>query len=363
MKKINILMSVVLGLGFAACDNLDETPIPTNPQLPPMSANNVAVALTPELSADAQAIDLLAYSEGKKSIPVLNLEMTENLPGDYTVEMVMEISNTEEFGTLKAVETNLDKETGVYSVEPQAWQDAHFELFGQSPKTRVTYVRFVGYAVNGTSSVNLGGPDFYYAETTVNVTPYPGGVDVENVYVPGDANGWSFSTILPPTGDDQFGGFAHLKGSFKFTGMPSWDEASAAGCNWGAGVQPGMLYNGSNDNFSVDVEGLYKADINLIKLSYTLTLIETIGIVGEHNGWNEKAPVVMTPDETFSVWTAEVDFPKAGAEWKFCMNNGWDICLGGEQFNLTTSGGNLKSEAAGKTTITLDLSAYPYSFY
>ena len=356
-------MSVVLGLGFAACDNLDETPIPTNPQLPPMSANNVAVALTPELSADAQAIDLLAYSEGKKSIPVLNLEMTENLPSDYTVEMVMEISNTAEFGTLKAVETNLDKETGVYSVEPQAWQDAHFELFGQSPKTRVTYVRFVGYAVNGTSSVNLGGPDFYYAETTVNVTPYPGGVDVENVYVPGDANGWSFSTILPPTGDDQFGGFAHLKGSFKFTGMPSWDDASAAGCNWGAGVQPGLLYNGSNDNFSVDVEGLYKADINLIKLSYTLTLIKTIGIVGEHNGWNEKAPVVMTPDETFSVWTAEVDFPKAGAEWKFCMNNGWDICLGGEQFNLTTVGGNLKSEAAGKTTITLDLSAYPYSFY
>ena len=120
-----------------------------------------------------------------------------------------------------------------------------------------------------------------------------------------------------------------------------------------------MLYNGSNDNFSVDVEGLYKADINLIKLSYTLTLIETIGIVGEHNGWNEKAPVVMTPDETFSVWTAEVDFPKAGAEWKFCMNDGWDLNLGGSADELVQGAGNLP--AAGNVTVTLNLSTIPYT--
>lgn len=355
-------MSVMLGLGFAACDNLDETPIPTNPQLPPMSANDVAVTLTPEMTNESAGIDLLSYSDQKKAIPVLNLTLLQNLPEGYAVEMIMELSNTEDFAVAQAVETTLNEEN-VYTVSAQAWEDAHVELFGKSPKVRTTYVRFKGYAVDGTSSVILGGATFYYATATVQVTPFPGGSTVENVYVPGDANGWSFATILPPVADDKFGGYAHLKGSFKFTGADSWDAAAAQSCNWGAGAEPGHLYNGSNDNFSVEVEGLYMANVNVLTLTYTLELINSVGIVGEHNGWKEKEPVEMTPNEDFTVWTAEVDFPKAGAEWKFCMNHGWDLNLGGEQYKLTPGGANIKSEAAGKTTITLDLSAYPYCFY
>ena len=361
MKKINILMSVMLGLGFAACDNLDETPIPTNPQLPAVSANDVVVSLTPELTGET-GLNLLTYSEQKQDIPVLNLELLQNIPADYAVDMVMEISNTDDFANTQAVETTLT-DANVYTVTAQAWEDAHLELFGKSPKVRTTYVRFVGYAVDGTSSVNLGGPGHYYATATVQVTPFPGGSTIENVYIPGDANGWSFSTILPMTADDMFGGYAHLKGSFKFTGAPSWDEASAESCNWGSGAQAGHLYNGSNDNFSVDTEGLYMVNVNTLALTYTMELISSVGLVGEHNGWSEKTPVEMTPNEDFTVWTAEVDFPKAGAEWKFCMNHGWDLNLGGDQFNLKVDGDNLKSEAAGKTTITLDLSAYPYCFY
>ncbi len=180
------------------------------------------------------------------------------------------------------------------------------------------------------------------------------------VYVPGDGNGWSWSTKLSTTNYINYTGFANLKGSFKFTGAAEWNNDKG---NYGAGETNYQLQNGSNTNFTVDgTEGLYYLNVNLGNMSYTKTLITSIGIVGSNNDWNAAAPIEMTPSDDNLTWEGEVTLSDSDI-FKFCMNHGWDINLGGTEDNLTVGGNNLDSPGAGTYLILLDLSVYPYQCF
>ena len=180
------------------------------------------------------------------------------------------------------------------------------------------------------------------------------------VYVPGDGNGWSWSTKLSTTDYINYTGFANLKGSFKFTGAAEWNNDKG---NYGAGETNYQLQNGSNTNFTVDgTDGLYFLNVNLGSLSYTKTLITSIGIVGSNNDWNAAAPIEMTPSDDNLTWEGEVTLSDSDI-FKFCMNHGWDINLGGTEDNLTVGGNNLDSPGAGTYLILLDLSVYPYQCF
>lgn len=181
----------------------------------------------------------------------------------------------------------------------------------------------------------------------------------ENLYTPGDANGWNHggSQMLSTTDYANYYGFANLSTSgFKFTSAADWDHI-----NYGDGGEEGKLStDGGAGNLTVAESGLYWCDVNIAALTWNATKIETIGVIGSFNGWGESL-ALTTEDGIF--WTGTVTF-NAGDEFKFRCNNDWAINLGGEdQYALVPNGANLKATEAGTFIVTLDLSVVPYACY
>ena len=91
--------------------------------------------------------------------------------------------------------------------------------------------------------------------------------------------------------------------------------------------------------------GFYRAEVNLAAMTYQLTPIATIGIVGpaQAGGWD--ADTDMTYNKETRAWEATIEL--AADEFKFRANDGWDINWGGSFDNLKQNGDNLKIAEAG----------------
>lgn len=201
-----------------------------------------------------------------------------------------------------------------------------------------------------------------FANLTYTVTELP------RLFTPGDANGWSqaASQTLTSTNGYEFKGFAHLKGAFKFTSQANWD-----GTNYGAGAEEGTLTtDGSAGNITVAEDNLYwcyvvtevpddaSAAMQAKAMTYTLTPIATLGVIGDLNGW--AAQDNLTPSADFLTWSGVVEF-KGGGSWKFRMDDNWDINLGGNLDDLSVDGANIADPGAGKYLVTLNLATRPYT--
>lgn len=201
-------------------------------------------------------------------------------------------------------------------------------------------------------TVNMGVADGDSFKRTYTFSPA-----FQYLYTPGASNGWNqaSSQLLTTNDFTTYTGYAYLTGDFKFTSQADWN-----GTNYGStGVAGELTTDGSAGNLSVDAAALYWCSVNIANLTYSLTEITTIGVIGGFNGWGES--VALTPSDDFLVWEGDVDFGDGG-EWKFRANDDWGINLGGDMLNLVQDGGNLTAPA-GKKHITLDLSIVPYACY
>lgn len=173
----------------------------------------------------------------------------------------------------------------------------------------------------------------------------------ETLNTPGPANGWGFENnmLLSTTDYITYSGYVYIKEEFKLA-AGSWDV------NWGMGATEGTLASGGA-NIKVSPDGLYFVKANLNELTYSLTHIESIGLIGGFNNWSSQ--LNLTPSDDFKTWTGEVTFDSE-TEWKFRMNDNWDYNLGGTIDNLEGNGANIKTPA-GIYVVTLDLSKLPYS--
>ena len=95
------------------------------------------------------------------------------------------------------------------------------------------------------------------------------------------------------------------------------------------------------DNIGVNAgEGVYYIDVNLSEGTIEATRVESMGMVGDFQNWNIEGPTPMT-------WNAEeycFEATNAGVTdvgWKFVVNKGWPINLGGSINNLEQDGANL----------------------
>ena len=182
---------------------------------------------------------------------------------------------------------------------------------------------------------------------------------VENLWTPGDANGWNHggSQMLFTNNYTEYMGFANLSPSgFKFTSAADWNHT-----NYGdAGEEGKLSTDGGAGNLTVAEKGLYWCKVDIAALTWSATKIETIGVIGGFNGWSESLPLT-SEDGLF--WTGTITLNE-GDEYKFRCNNDWAINLGGaDEYNLVPDGANLKAPATGTFTITLDLSVVPYACY
>jgi starch-binding outer membrane protein SusE/F len=196
-------------------------------------------------------------------------------------------------------------------------------------------------ATDGYVKITLNMMDYTY--TVESVAPY--------LYVPGNHQNWTPATApyLYSTDYQTYSGFINLNGAFKFTSVASW-----SGTNYGVGASSGTLStDASAGNLNASPAGLYFLSANIPALTYTMSQITTMGLIGDATagGWNTSTP--MTYDATGMTYTVTATL--AAGSFKFRANDAWAINLGGDKDNLTLGGDNM-SVAAGTYAITLYLS-------
>lgn len=193
----------------------------------------------------------------------------------------------------------------------------------------------------GTYRMTLNMMDYTY---TIEKLNFP-----EMMYLAGDCNGWSHIDLLyGPAANGKYTGYMYLnQNGFKFCTQNNWN-----GTNYGAGFSTD---GGASDIKMSDPAGFYKVDLDLAALSYTLTPITTIGVIGDAtaDGWNSDQ--TMTYDQANRCWVINNIVLKDGTI-KFRANDAWTISWGGTLDALTTDNGANIPVKAGTYTIKLYLS-------
>jgi len=186
--------------------------------------------------------------------------------------------------------------------------------------------------------------DYSYTIEEVNYDPF--------IYFIGSTDGWKSNDQKLALVDDAKGvytGYVYLADpnaagfEFKFQRAPgNWDTAIGAGTFVSfAGAAIGV----DNGNLGVNAgEGVYYMDVNLSEGTITATKIETMGMTGGFNNWDGDAVMTWNAEE-YCFEATNVGVTADG--WKFRVNGGWDINLGGSINNLTAGGDNIT--VAGKT--------------
>ena len=173
------------------------------------------------------------------------------------------------------------------------------------------------------------------------------------IYFIGSTDIWSSSDQKLALVDEETGtytGYVYITDpnggglEFKFQRKAgSWDNA--------IGGKTFMTFKGAaiekGDNLGVNAgEGVYYIDANLSEGTIEATKVESMSMVGDFQNWNIEGPTPMT-------WNAEeycFEATNAGVTdvgWKFVVNKGWSINLGGSINNLEQDGANLT--VAGNT--------------
>lgn len=210
--------------------------------------------------------------------------------------------------------------------------------------------------------------DAKYIRMSINMMDYTYKIEKINfdeyVYLPGDANGWSFNQdiLRGANYDGEYLGFAMIGGEYgwKVTTIQDWDDSKT----YGAGSADGVIALGGGNIMEGSTATLYYANVNLASLTYTLTPITSVSIIGDPTGdssWGTDFDLTQSADNS-KVWTYTGHL-EAGS-FKFRMNYGWDVNLGGDSaYALEQNGSNLSIAAAGDYTITLTLGANGESTY
>ena len=186
--------------------------------------------------------------------------------------------------------------------------------------------------------------DYSYTLEEVNYDPF--------IYFIGSTDGWKSNDQKLALVDDAKGvytGYVYLADpnaagfEFKFQrAQGNWNTAIGAGTFVSFG---GAAIGVDNGNIGVNAgEGVYYMDVNLSEGTITATKVETMGMIGTFNNWDGDAKMTWNAEEyCFEATNAGV----TADGWKFRVNGGWDINLGGSLNNLTAGGDNLK--VAGNT--------------
>lgn len=185
--------------------------------------------------------------------------------------------------------------------------------------------------------------DYSYTLEEVKYDPF--------IYFIGATDGWTKAEQKLALVDDAKGvytGYLYCAdpngwgNQFKFQRVAgSWDNE----INSGAFSTFSGAATSEGGNISVNAgEGVYYFDVNLGEGTITATKVETMGMIGTFNNWDGDAKMTWNAEE-YCFEATNVGVTADG--WKFRVNGGWDINLGGSLNNLTAGGDNLK--VAGNT--------------
>lgn len=196
----------------------------------------------------------------------------------------------------------------------------------------------------GKYKLTLNMMDYTYTFEEVKYDPF--------IYFIGATDGWKSSDQKLALVDEAKGvytGYVYVADpngaglQFKFQRVAgSWDNEINAGT---FNTFSDAATTNENGNIGVNAgEGVYYFDVNLGEGTIKATKVETMGIIGQFNGWSSDAPMTWNAEE-YCFEATNVGVTADG--WKFRVNGGWDINLGGSLNNLTAGGDNIT--VAGNT--------------
>lgn len=180
--------------------------------------------------------------------------------------------------------------------------------------------------------------------------------DVPYLFTPGGSNGWSMYASQWLAWQDDSRSF---KGLVKADAGDGFKMVSIVnGVNWGnpnwGGSEGTLVYDGSN--IKPASTAIYFVDANTEALTYTMTEITSVSLIGAFNGWD--GDFELTPSDDLLQWTAKG--VQLGGEFKVRMNHSWAISYGGAMPGVTFNAGNLTVED-GVYNVTFNLAGnLPY---
>lgn len=381
MKKLGILLSLALAMGFTACDDIEDPSAPqSNPQETVMSADGLTVSQA--LPAELKLAD---YRDSNTLIPVLNIVELKDQPEGSTINVDMQISKTEDFKKYSTITTTVEDK--VAKVNYEDWDNIHRAIFGKSPFAQATFVRFEVTLTHNSTTVRLGGADTYFAATSLQVTPIDLGIKIEDAYYLVDGSfpeGWADNAIKFLHSDEDvyadpvFSMVTTLKvGSYQIMSASNIEAAKADPGNeylyaYGpadGGLSGSLVFSEEARPFPVSAAGDYKITINMMELTFMVqTYTPTLYAVGGFNSWSHNAGTFIY-ERNEGTHTGFVDMSAAGDaafEFKFSTQTNWNgtnFGAGDDEGTLSTDGGagNLKLEHGGIYFFTLDTSALTWS--
>lgn len=185
--------------------------------------------------------------------------------------------------------------------------------------------------------------DYTYTIEEVKYDPF--------IYFIGATDGWTNAEqklALVDANTGTYTGFLYCAdpnnwgNQFKFQRVAgSWDnEINSSTFNTFDGAA-----TNENGNIGVNAgEGVYYFDVNLANGTIKATKVETMGLIGNFNSWAGDAAMTWNAEE-YCFEATNIGVTADG--WKFRVNGGWDINLGGSLNNLTAGGDNIA--VAGNT--------------
>ncbi len=179
-----------------------------------------------------------------------------------------------------------------------------------------------------------GAPVIYSNMVTIKVIPtleevvtYP-----EFIYEIGNESGWTTAYPMRSVNlDGIYQSYNYLDGGFKF--KPNADNWEG---DWGqdpSGDYGSLVADGEEDCNKKDgsfqdklfEKGFYQINVDIIEMTWSVTEVKTISIIGDFNSWSEDVDMTYNIDE--GCWEAIATVTDGGL--KFRMNHDWTISWGG----------------------------------
>ena len=179
--------------------------------------------------------------------------------------------------------------------------------------------------------------NFTYSITTDGQEPQVDpNAEYDYLYIAGDADNWAGNggKVASVKDANDYYGFFTAGTKFKFQKFQGdW------GTNWGG--SNGTLVAGGAD---IEASGLVYVNANLNSMTYSITNITSMGIIGDATAGGWDAETALTYNAENNTWEA-TDVVLTDGTIKFRANNAWDINFGGALDNLTFNGENITVEA------------------
>jgi len=192
--------------------------------------------------------------------------------------------------------------------------------------------------------------DAKYVKMTLDMMSYTYTLEKLNfaqyIYEIGANTNWgSCIPLASPNFDGKYTGYAYLNGEYKF--KPNEDNWNGDWEKASGDAYAGTLTESGSDNVSAPDAGFYQMNVDLTTMSYSLTAISSISLVGDATGdssWGTDFDLAY--DTATGCWKGT--FSLVQGSYKFRADHAWTISWGGTVDQLTTNNGaNLSIAEAG----------------